>query len=104
MGQVLTAWRAMHMVTVGCDCGSNCSCNAWGAAATNIDGDEPLRVAGGSAMRASELSAGEVAGGRTLGARLADVATRMAGKQPCAGSGRLRTLAQPEISARAVQD
>jgi NAD(P)H dehydrogenase (quinone) len=40
MGEILTAWRAMHMVTVGCDCGSNCTCNPWGASATNLDSSE----------------------------------------------------------------
>ena len=68
MAEILTAWRAMHMVTVGCDCGSNCTCNAWGATATNLDAN---------ADPAQGLDDGEVAGGRTLGARLVEVADLM---------------------------
>jgi NAD(P)H dehydrogenase (quinone) len=71
MAQILTAWRAMHMVVVGCDCGSNCTCNAWGASATDLDASDSDDDSGGG------LDDGEVAGGRTLGARLVEVADLM---------------------------
>ena len=52
MAQILTAWRAMHMVVVGCDCGSNCTCNAWGASATDLDASDSDDDSGGGLLMA----------------------------------------------------
>ena len=73
MAEILTAWRAMHMVVVGCDCGSNCTCNAWGASATDYDAANDQK---------QQLDDGEVTGARTLGARVVEIAALLvAGKE-----------------------
>lgn len=79
MAAIQTAWRAMRMVTVGCDCdgdgvvgGTTCSCNPWGAAATNPDG-----------ANQTALVPSEALGGKTLGERIVEVAAIMANKRGC---------------------
>jgi len=75
MATIQAAWRGMRMVTVGCDCdgdGVACSCNPWGAAATNPDGANQTALAPADAL-----------GGKTLGERIVEVAAIMANKRGC---------------------
>ena len=74
-------WRAMHMVVVGCDCGSNCTCNAWGASATNYDAANDQK---------QQLDDGEITGARTLGARVVEIAALLA-----AGKEKQKGLQRP---------
>eukprot|EP01062_Namystynia_karyoxenos_P079451 TRINITY_DN8381_c1_g1_i1.p3 TRINITY_DN8381_c1_g1~~TRINITY_DN8381_c1_g1_i1.p3 ORF type:complete len:235 (+),score=79.57 TRINITY_DN8381_c1_g1_i1:77-706(+) len=75
MDAILTAWRAMEMIAVGCICtpqSPNCSCNPWGASATHAD-----------SSNATDLQPFEIDGGRSLGARMVEVAALMRAKPGC---------------------
>eukprot|EP01065_Artemidia_motanka_P047132 TRINITY_DN7307_c0_g3_i1.p2 TRINITY_DN7307_c0_g3~~TRINITY_DN7307_c0_g3_i1.p2 ORF type:complete len:201 (+),score=66.62 TRINITY_DN7307_c0_g3_i1:81-683(+) len=70
MDGILSAWRQMHMISVGCEKGQ---CSPFGAAATRAD----------AWVNVTGLAEDEILGGRSLGERVAEIASMTRNKRGC---------------------